>query len=291
MQLWIWRNIRVELPEDWELLQYSRNPVNGHCDFADRRQFRFELSWRAIAGAPDFERMLADYRAELERNDLLHDIRLLKIGGWPGLAGRRDGRESSRFGAYFDPPGHLVELVFLWPGARDKRLESDVLAACRPEPPGADGRRRWKAFGMDWLAPNDSELTACAVEPARVSLTFTGERKPERLTVQRIGLLRQWLKQPPAEWFRRQIPDRVRQLRLAETRRAGHVVHLAEGWFVPQSVLQRRGHYAGAAWICPGDQRVYRIEQISHRQATPRPAVEALPGGVLTCCRALGALA
>ncbi len=24
MQLWVWRHIRVELPEDWEMLQFSR---------------------------------------------------------------------------------------------------------------------------------------------------------------------------------------------------------------------------------------------------------------------------
>ena len=131
MQSWVWRQLHVEVPEEWELLQFSRNPQTGRCAFADRYQFRFEVSWREVPGAPDFQRLLSDYRSRLEE-DGLSAVRPLQGGVWQGVAGvLPDGRTTCRYGAYLAPVQCLVEAVFLWPKARHEPLETAVLASLR----------------------------------------------------------------------------------------------------------------------------------------------------------------
>ena len=58
MKTWIWRNFGVGVPDDWEMLQFSKDPKSGGCLFADRYTFRLEINWRRTAGEPDLRRIL-----------------------------------------------------------------------------------------------------------------------------------------------------------------------------------------------------------------------------------------
>jgi len=70
MEKWIWRNITLTVPTDWEMLQFSRSAETGRCAFAGRYQFRLGLDWRVVPGPPDFGRMTSDYRARLREKGM-----------------------------------------------------------------------------------------------------------------------------------------------------------------------------------------------------------------------------
>ena len=99
----------------------ARNPQAGRCAFADRYQFRLELSWKVVPGAPDFNRMMSDYAAKLieEGEEKPEPV---DGGPWKGLCVHAQGQLSTRFGRFFPGESCLVELVFPWPEERDEKL-------------------------------------------------------------------------------------------------------------------------------------------------------------------------
>ncbi|MGD9874655.1 MAG: hypothetical protein AB7T27_10380 [Kiritimatiellia bacterium] len=261
MQEWIWRDVRIEIPADWEMLQFSREREKGRCAFADRRQFRLELSWRQVKGAPDFPRMMSDYKSRLESRGELQDAQTFTQAGWHGLAGKQKNLEVSRFGNYFDDDKLLVEIVFLWPDRRDVSLEKNVLQSCRYAAP-EKGFRICKAFGLACRIPEAYEFSACHVQPALASMIFTGPRKPAQIKFQRLGMVPQWMKHPLADWLKAQIPKDVEDAAFENTTANGHAVAQVQGRYRPKGLLIPKGLYRAEAWICPTDGRLYHAENI-----------------------------
>lgn len=276
MQEWIWRDVRLEIPGDWEMLQFSREREKGRCAFADRRQFRLELSWRQVKGAPDFPRMMKDYKARLKSAGELQDAKTFTLSGWHGLAGLQKNVNVSRFGNYFDEDNLLVELVCLWPGNRDVSLEKDILQSCRYAAP-ENGFRKLKAFGLTGRIQEVYELSACQVQPAMVSMVFSGHRRPSQIRLQRLGMVPQWLKQPLSDWLRAQAPAEIRSLHIETGNASGHQAAHARGEYIPKGLLIRKGLYTASAWICPKDGRLYHAEHICR-------AGENIAGHLLDCC-------
>lgn len=201
MQLHVWRNFRIELPDEWEMLQFSRGVESGRCAWADRYQFRLELDWRKVAGPLDFERMISDYRSKLRDGEHMSDVERTREAGWLGVRGRKGPVEQVRFGRHFGEESCLVEIVLMWPESRDTRLERTILRSVRAEPERLGGFRRWRAFGMDLLASPGLGLRDCNVEPANVRMTFADERSGWRgarkeETFRRMGMVSEWLARP-----------------------------------------------------------------------------------------------
>ena len=144
-QLHIWRNIRFELPDDWELLRFSRKEERGRLSFADRQRFRFELSWRKVPGEPDYGKMMSDYLAKLLEEKKLSWARQAQSVGWHGINGGGPNGSNTRFGRYFAEEDVLVEAVFLWEEGRDKKLEKQVLTSVGAELPWRGKLRRGRA--------------------------------------------------------------------------------------------------------------------------------------------------
>lgn len=276
MQEWIWRDVRLEIPADWEMLQFSRERGRGRCAFADRRQFRLELSWRQVKGEPDFPRMMSDYKAKLESSGDLQDSKTFTQAGWHGLAGRQKNMEVSRLGSYFDAERLLVEMVFIWPGQRDLKLEKTVLQSCRHAPP-ENGCRELKAFGMFCRIPEKYEFAACNVQPALASMVFRGPRRPAQIKLHRLGMVPQWLRHPLADWLKAQVPRDVRDLNIETEKQIGHEVVSVAGKYVPKGLLIPKGLYSAKAWVCPKDGRLYHAESIC------RPG-EDISFRLLDCC-------
>ncbi len=285
MQSWVWRQLRVELPEEWELLQFTRNPKLGRCAFADRTQFRFEINWSVVPNAPDFERMLTDYRSRLDEDGIL-ETRRLQCGGWQGVYGvLPDRRATSRYGAFLAPLSCLVEVVFLWPTSRHEPTEARVLASLRPEVPTPAGQVRWRAFGMDLLTRSGSFLEHCTADPAFAQFSFSSERRRTWERYARRGFLPQWLHGPLPDWLRHSTPRGFRTTFEREQDSHGHTVATTRSERkiprLPDLLLGRR-EYASSAWICPRDGRLYQICREAFR-STDRGR-EAKPPGVLSCC-------
>ncbi|NQU40498.1 MAG: hypothetical protein HQ523_11140 [Lentisphaerae bacterium] len=274
-ELWIWRGLAVRLPVDWEMLQYSLNIESGRCGFADRYGFRFELTWRRVEGAPDFDRMLSDYLAKLTEEGM-QDGHRIHNAGHEGLKGVMDGETITRFGCFATEASCLVELVFPWPNARDKVLEAGVLKSFSETTADNTGCHRWRAFGLDVKVPSSLSLGACKVEPAHVEWQFMDRRGRVALRFSRRGMVDEWLHQSVRGWLEREVKLSDRPPARWQHERVGrHAVDRVEGRSAARGWLRRSPSLRSEAWICPEDGRLYNWI------AEARPG---LPERPLVCC-------
>jgi len=284
MQQWIWNRIAIELPRDWELLQLSKDPDEGRLAFADRTDFRLELSWRRGRRRPDLKRLMADYAARLEAEQGHREARSRRHRRWEGLLSSADGRPQSRFATYFDDARLLVEAALRWTAEREPELERRILESIRPAPPeGSPPLQRWKAFGMEIELPEAFALSECRILPADASLAFA--ERDQRVAFERRGLVPFWLNGDVADWLRLQLPAEPKRIEATRWDERGHQpVRLAGA--IPKGsglgALFRRQGFDSAAWICPLDQRLYAVRRLG----VPKPPAEDAPPPPFTlrCC-------
>jgi hypothetical protein len=264
VQTFIWRNYRFELPDDWEMLQFTRNPQVGRCAFADRRQFRFEMNWRTVSALPDFDRMLADYQSRLEEEGLA-ETRRLEHHRWQGVSGREERRLTTRYGRYFPEDKSLLEVVFLWPKDRDVALEKRILDSFFLELP-ADGLAHWRAFGMDFHVSASHDFWKAYAQPTSMQLKFTAQKGYREQRFARFGMVDEWLGTNPGVWLRTWIPRGFRLDQQTRHIRDGHEIFTIKGlrklptakdWF------RGRREIKASAWICPQHKRLYSLLLVS----------------------------
>ncbi|HPD15884.1 MAG TPA: hypothetical protein PLE19_13095 [Planctomycetota bacterium] len=265
MQLTIWRHIRLELPADWEMLQFSRNAAAGRCAFADRRQFRAELSWQTVSEPPDLERLASNYLAKQRLEGTMPDAASVRTGEWHGLRGLEEGLLTSRFSRYLAEEGCLIEVALLWPDGLDPSLEARVLDSVGSEPPWPGGRRRWRALGIDAFASPSLDLVECIAQPALARLEFADAKEARHVTFERLGMVPQWLRGSVRDWLMWQMPADVQApvvqascLCAPQMQRLRHQVETIGG-LRRGGLFRRPAHYAAAAWLCPADGRLYRV--------------------------------
>jgi hypothetical protein len=281
----------MELPEDWELLQFSRERSEGRIAFADRYQFRFEFSWRVIGGRPDMQRLTNDYLAKVRVENDDRNARTRNVGPWHGLRTGEKAALSTRFSRYFPQESCLVESVFLWPDGVDVGVERKTLDSIGEERQTSPNRKRWRAFGMDALASSDLVLAQCLVEPARAQLKFvssTGRRREEQY--ERLGMVPEWMKCSVREWLVRHVPkaavveaengDSVRGHEIQTLRCTSYANGMAR-------LLGRKTYHEVAAWLCPVDGRLYSA-RLTGQEAPPSEDLQTLAGGRLSCCGDVG---
>ncbi len=299
MRLWIWNHIHINTPPDWEMLLFARQASRGRCTFADRDGYRMQVIWRPMDGEPDISRMISDYQGEMEGDATVRQITPLRHGAWRGLAYRKDNSPFSRHVRYFPKSSGLLEVVFP-PG--DSTIPAPVESVLQnmdwiPVDAAAEPLARWKAFGMDWLAPSAMELESCEVHPGAVRVRFTppgaGEDGP-RESFRRLGMVRHWLAGTVAAWLRGQTHPDWKMERDGSTDHAGHRIEWLEGRVPPKKRLRllrsRALRFRSAAWTCPVDERVYHHESVFEDGREPGAPVAdgSRPGHRLRCCHALG---
>ena len=283
MQTCIWRDLRIELPEDWEMLQFSLQRQAGRCAFADRYQFRLELGWRTAEAKPEIERMMSDYLAQMKADPDTADPTRIRVGSWQGIESRHRSVLTSRFSRHLAEAKCLVELVLLWPDARDGELEEQILASVAEEPARGGGLRRWKAFGMDLLVSAGLDLCDCRIEPARAAMVFSDVREQRTETCQRLGMVSEWLAGTPGEWLGGQLPKRSKVLSQDSVVVNGHVVEAIAGRAAVKhwgGLISRPSAYEAAAWLCPADGRLYHATRTGHGTSLGT----RLAGQRLSCC-------
>ena len=290
MAHWIWRHFAIDVPDDWEMLQFSRDLETGTCHFADRYRFRLEFNWRRVPGQPDFDRLISDYVAKLKDQQGMKDARETRAGDWRGIEGHLGEVMTTRFGAHFPGEACLIEVVLIWPGDRDAGLERAILASIQEQPPREDGFRRWRAFGMDLLASNDTVLANCTIKPAYGQMTFSSRTSWGRKEVfQRLGMVKYWLKGTVEAWLALQVGPGVKVRSRSTHEHARHTIHTLSGEKMAKRFPRLRAArlaYAAAGWICPADERLYHV-------ACLEPDVKktegiALAGNRLSCCKDRG---
>ena len=284
MKKWIWRHFAFELPDEWEMLQFTRELSTGRCAFADRYNFRFEFNWRMVPGPPDFERMLSDYQSLLETTQGLHAAKRERHGSWQGLSGTHGTASSSRYGRFYAEEGCLLEVVFLWPDTRDKKLEAVILDSCRYAGNDKSGYQQWRAFGMDMQQPIGMELLQADIAPASADMVFGRVRSEDHVRFRRLGLVSCWLKTPLEHWLRRQLHSQAHSLKHTRRSVRDHMLETLKGKYVPKFKLRRKRKYMVTAWQCPRDERIYVVETIAGRTTS---LAEQEPQSLLTCCESL----
>jgi hypothetical protein len=268
---WIWRHIELSLPADWEMLQFSGEFNRGRCAFADRRQFRVELSWSAVRGEPDYDRMISDYMERMNREKKMTGGTMVRSGDWHGFYGAAGNTVTSRFGRYLAPIGCLVELVFLWPEEREPEREYTILrsaGACTSDP---DGHQVWRAFGLEIHVPATTAFEGCTAQPARTEFTFTNPKTQNTWHFSRLGMVPSWFNGNLESWLRGTLAFPVRDLRITHRNHHGADLLMAEGMFKPQRLHLRQGKLEAAVWICPADGRLYAVKKWGRR---PEPGGE-----------------
>ena len=255
LTLHIWRHIAVRLPADWEMLQFSCEFSQGRCAFADRYQYRSELSWRTVPGEPDYDRMVNDYFRKLEQDKRIDQGEIVKKSGWHGLAGVIDRERTSRLGKYLPAIGCLIEFVILWPQQRDVALENEILGSIEARPPAK--LQEWQAFNMNMHVPAAAAFEGCTALPARTEFTFTDTKTANQWQFSRRGMVASWFDGQLEPWLRRELGKNTRELRITQRHHHDADMIIAEGRFKPQSLHLRRGNVTAAAWIDPADGRLY----------------------------------
>lgn len=264
MKTVIWRQYHFLLPDDWEMLQFTRNPDVGRCAFADRHQFRFEINWRTVKGTPDFDRMLRDYQSRLEE-DGLEQVRRLEHQRWHGVRGEQNRRLTTRYGRYFADDMSLVELVFLWPKEWDKALEKRILDSFRFEAP-QDGLVRWCAFGMDLRVSATHDLWKASVGPTNTELRFTTQKGYREERFGRYGMPEEWLATNPGAWLLTWLPRGFRIEQQTRHLRNSHEIFSVKGlrtFPTVSNLFRGRREIKASAWICPEDKRLYSLLLVS----------------------------
>lgn len=264
MKTVIWRQYRFELPDDWEMLQFSRNPESGRCAFADRHRFRFEFNWRVVPGTPDFERILHDYQSRLEE-DGLEDVRRLEFPNWHGVRGMQDQRLTTRHGRFFAANQSLVEVVFIWPKEWDKALERRILDSFQFEAP-QDDLVRWRAFGMDLRVSATHQLWEATALPTSTILRFTAQKGYREQRFGRFAMPGEWLATTPGRWLHTQLPKGFRVDHESRHERNGHDIFTIKGlrtFPTVSNLFRGRREIKASAWICPEDKRLYSLVLVS----------------------------
>lgn len=286
MQLWIWRNIRVQLPGDWEMLQFSRDPSRGRCAFADRYEFRFELDWRTVDGTPDIGRMVTDYAAQLHEEGA-QEPHGVEHGAWMGVFGVADGQKATRYIRHFAEEQYLLELVFLWPDERQASIEHEVLDSVGIECGAQSPWQRWCAFGLDFRTFRPLRFEGCEVAAANAELKFVDRKGRHTECFGRRGLVSEWLRVPVSDWLANWVPREVQVVSTTiDTVRAHNIQRLrgSRRRCAVAGLMGRNLPCDAAAWICPEDDRLYSVYRIGGKAERTAAGV-GCPS--LSCCSAL----
>jgi len=265
----------MRVPDDWELLQFSMDPARGSLYFADRYRYRFQLSWSRLAGIPDFDRMLADYRESLKEDQGLTQPVEVVHGAWRGLAGVQDKDRIVRFGRYFPGRSLLLEAVWIDPGLEEKALCPAMLDALGVRD-SAEQPAVWQCFGMRLQVPPALTLQECTVQPANARMVFGDDARRARVVFSRLGMLDFWLRGEVEDWLRTRAPGKALRWDAVPVRQASHRGVKVRAVCRPGSAVLRRQAWAAEAWKCPEDGRLYAVAREGRTRGTG--------GSALFCC-------
>lgn len=272
-----WRGWTVSRPPGWELTRAVAVGEPWIMAFGSEGRERMRVQWRPLSYTPDLRRAIG--RRETEPGT--HDISGLPAG-WQGTGSCQGSGHVTHAGRFFEGPRMLVEAMLAWPEGRDERLERAILEAVGPEPVRA-GAVVWRAMGISAAIPSGFSLTDFRAEAARVEWRFRSESGVSAV-VDRLGVPRYWLQTSLAEWLEANVAPGFSLLRAAPTRVNGHPA--AEVLCVgPSRGLDRlRGRRVirrEVAWLCPAEERVYRLQC---EAVARRPVLEFPAGLSVECC-------
>jgi len=287
-----WKGIELEHPADWEMTRASLGDDPASCAFADRRYERLKLQWRALKYVPDLKDVIERRRQE-DQDGESSDWRTERLSGaasgWQALVRRFEGGHVVHAGRFFDDARILMQAILVWPGKRDRALESRVLASVRPAGDRPAGSREWRAMGIRMQIASEFELLDYSADAGRIGWTFGGGKRRARLRVERIAMPRYWLKSPLRDWLSARVEPDYRWISAGEAAVNGHTgARVISRGRLRAARVFGRGRPLGVdvAWKCPVEERVYHVR---YRDMASGRETVALPDHVsVECCHEVG---
>jgi len=279
--------MEIEHPASWELSSASAFDEPGRCAFSDRLYQRLDVRWRPLKYVPNLEIMLKKHRRKESRDD---EVKLSDLTGapepWRGVV--RQGQQATivNAGAFFRDSRLLVEAAIVWPEQRDRELEDAMLAAIHPQE-GDCELRRWQAMGISMSVRKDRQLREAILQVGKISWMFQNDPRRDKatLTVQRLAMPDAWLNTSLLDWLATSVPDGhkvVRQDPVTVNSHRGHQIISRRSLGLLSAIRGRHEMLLSMAWLCPTENRVYRVEVAE----TSRQEEIALPEDLsVTCCR------
>ncbi len=281
MDFVVWQGLKIFFPEEWELMQFSKNSNMGSCAFANRYNISMELNWQRTDGEVNMGKTVTDHISKFEYEKGLTNIKRTNVSGWTGFYGNISKIKVSKFLKYFKKKSYLVQIIFIWPQKRKEEIENDILKNTKEEPNCKNDLQRWKSFGMDICISDKLKLLKCVVEPANAKMFF-GVGNDFFEEYRRLGMVKYWLKGTVKQWLETKLPSKVKNVREKLTELSGHKIYSVyySVWAKGLSkITGKKESYIASAWICPTDNRLYfaRIKKDS--------AVDmCVAGERLVCC-------
>jgi hypothetical protein len=259
--------MRIDHPADWELVTAAGPDEPGKCTFADRRYQRLDVQWREVSYVPNFELILDRYRQQKDPKQ-----RPSNLAGapepWRGLLRKFPDATLVHAGRFFGDAKWLVEATLLWPAERDVEVENAVLAAMCPQK-GAS-QRLWQAMGLYVTMPADYTVRDYSSQAGRIRWDISAPgRRGAVVSVERIALVRHWLKSSVAEWLESELPEGSEVRARRNTDINGHRADVMISRVRRGTLSRLRGSMnvrLDIAWRCPVEERVYRISFTERRK-------------------------
>ncbi|MBP5673610.1 MAG: hypothetical protein IKP58_16280 [Victivallales bacterium] len=262
-----WNAINLELPDEWELLQFSKSADNGKIAFADRYQFRLEIDWSTVSAPPDLDRMASDYKSKLAEEGT-KDAKLAVHLPWKGISAKDADYFLSRYVNYFPSRSLMLEAVFIWPDdlKPSPAFEGKILDSIQVASYQEDAQQHWKAFGLDFYVKDDHYLYELIAEPAKTQYMFRSTDRHEVETIARRGMVKEWMKIPVDQWLAKQVPKEYEVSDQSARVENDHQVYSLTAKRKP-TVLVDWIHgtrtITASAWICPKDHRLYMAAKLA----------------------------
>lgn len=266
MKAWIWNDIHLQLPDDWEMLLFAKNPASGKCTFADRYQYRLQLCWQQLENEPEIDKMVTEYRLTLKEDESISSVTRKRLGDWLGLTYKQNGKPTARYTHYFQSVKKLIEVIMPPADEGDSFDHAEILDSIAIKPPEGQKARDWCVFGLNAKTPADLPLQKCEVLPARVRMTWGSDQKNSNeleIVVQRLGMVRHWLKGKVSDWLKIQLPSEAEILNSSQIHIDSHTVERVSGKIRTKGAIKRLRSksrlFEANAWLCPEDNRLYSI--------------------------------
>ena len=300
LDLTIWRGMEIRHPGDWEVAVASPPGDMGRISLADRNWQRLDVTWRRLRGRPKLTELAEKFRDEhlkgfekdaKSKKVALTDqeVRLLDLpdppAGWAGFMQKRVTGTLVRALKHIPERELLIEIALLWPHRRNEQLEEAILTGLTPLPADAP-TQRWRAMGIDVELDRPFRLELSTPQVGRIHWEFNdGAKHCDPLVIERTAMPESYINDTLANWLPKQQPIGSKVIQQFAVPVNGHPGQ----YILTRGQAGRMGSLRGrhsvrieTAWVCPLEDRLYRICRscVTKGEAVPMP--DSLE---LRCCQ------
>jgi len=274
-----WRGIELRHPPAWELTTATAGEAPGRLIFSDRRRERMTIQWRPLDREPDLARALE--RRKERGGDVREHAGLPE--GWRGVSVPVEDGVVTHAWRFFSEHDMLAEAVMIWPGTCDAAWERAILGSVSYAP-AASGDTWWEAMGLCAGIAPEHLLEGFTSQVGKVEWRFR-ERGGGVWMLQRLALPNYWLRGTLGAWLSAEVATEADVTAVKDAEWNGHAaVEVASLTRVAllKRLLGRRASRLDLAWLCPRENRVYRVRRV----VRPQSGRAEFPCGVrVACCR------